>query len=203
MHIRPFFKMSEEQSLEMINPHFFGQLITCANGKIIQTFVPFMLDKDKKAIYGHIAKQNKQVDAIAAADELLVTYLGSDAYISPNWYHGAGQVPTWNYQAVEIKGSGTLLDNQGTLEVIDKLSQIHESKFADPWLISKLTDKKLNAMLNAIVGFKIDITEINGHSKMSQNKNEEDRQGVIEGLQKQTDNNSRQVADIIKQESEK
>lgn len=199
MYSRPSFKMTEQQCFELLGIHFFGQLITTANGKIVQTFVPFIVDKENNCLIGHIAKQNKQVEALHSADDLTVTYLGDDAYISPSWYQSAEQVPTWNYQAVEIKGNVTLFDDQGTFEVVDKLSQIHEEQFDNPWLISKLSEKKTSAMLKAIVGFRIDITEINGHSKMSQNKSAEDFQGVIDGLLTQNDVASHRVAEIMKE----
>ena len=198
MLIRPYFQMSEQQCFDLLGCHFFGQLITTANGKIVQTFVPFIFDKDNNCLIGHIAKQNKQVEALQAADDLIVTYLGDDAYVSPNWYQSAEQVPTWNYQAVEIKGKVTLFDEQGTFEVVDQLSQIHEAQFDDPWLISKVPEKKLRSKLKAIVGFRIDISEINGHSKMSQNKDAQDLQGVIDGLISQNNIVSQRVAEIMK-----
>ncbi len=197
MYSRPSFKMTEQQCFKFLGSHFLGQLITSTNGYIIQTYVPFIIDKENSCLYGHIAKQNKQVEALNAADDLIVTFLGEDAYISPSWYQSTEQVPTWNYQAVEIKGKAQLLDQQGTLFVVDRLSQIHESQFTDPWLIGKLSENKINAMLKAIVGFRIEITEIKGHSKMSQNKDVQDIQGVIDGLLSQQDSASHRVAEIM------
>lgn len=198
MYSRPSFKMTEQQCFEFLGSDSFGQLITCSNGKIVQTYVPFIVDQENNCLYGHIAKQNGQVEFLQASDDLVVTFLGEDVYISPSWYQSTEQVPTWNYQAVEIKGRATLLDEQGTFAVVDKLSQIHEAQFDNPWLIGKLSEKKTNAMLKAIVGFRVDISEINGHSKMSQNKSIEDFQGVIDGLLTQEDVASQRVAEIMK-----
>jgi len=198
MYSRSSFKMAEQQCFEFLGIHSFGQLITCARGKIVQTYVPFIIDHQNNCLYGHIAKQNGQVEFLETADDLVVTFLGEDAYISPSWYQSPEQVPTWNYQTVEIKGKLMLLDEQETLGLVDHLSQIHEAQFDNPWLISKLSEKKTSAMLKAIVGFRIDITEINGHSKMSQNKNAEDFQGVIDGLLNQNDVASHRVAKIMK-----
>lgn len=198
MHIRSFFQMSEQQSFELLKKHSFGQMITCSNGQITQSYLPFIIDKENNCLYGHIAKQNKQIETLQSADDCVITFLANDAYISPNWYQSNEQVPTWNYQAVEIKGWATLLDDKGTLKVIDQLSQIHEAQFKTPWMINKLSEKKINAMLKAIIGFRIDISEINGQSKMSQNKGIEDRQGVIDGLFSQQDIGSHLVAEVMK-----
>ncbi len=198
MHIRSHFQMSSQQSFELLGNHFFGQLMTCSNDQLIQTFVPFIVDKENNCLYGHIARQNKQVEALQVADDLSVTFLGEDAYISPGWYQSTEQVPTWNYQAVEIKGKATLLDNQGTYKVVDELSQIHEAPFDEPWLINKVPAKKIQTMLKAIVGFKIDIVEINGQSKMSQNKSADDQLKVIAGLLSQHDIASHRAAENMK-----
>jgi len=202
MHIRPHFEMLEQDCFEMLKKHSFGQLITYANDRITQTYVPFIIDQENRCLYGHIAKQNQHIEALQNADDLTVTFLGNDAYISPNWYVSVEQVPTWNYQAIEIKGMVTLLDDQNTLKVIDELSQFHESQFDDPWTMDKLSDKKLNAMLRAIVGFRIDITEIFGQSKLSQNKNIEDKKGVIKGLSSTQEQASHRIAKIMNEEIE-
>ena len=199
MHIPRYFQMLEQECFQILKRHSFGQLISCTKGKITQTYVPFIVDQENRCLYGHIAKQNEQIESLQKADDLTVTFLGYDAYISANWYVSAEQVPTWNYQAVEIKGEATLLDEQGTFKVIDELSQIHESQFEEPWTMDKLSDKKLKAMLRAIVGFRIDITDISGQSKLSQNKSEEDRQSVIEGLSSMQEHASHRIAKMIKE----
>jgi len=200
MHIQTHFEMSEADSFAMLQKHSFGQLITSTNGQITQTYVPFVIDQQNHCLYGHIAKQNKQVELLEIADDLTVTFLGNNTYISPNWYQSSQQVPTWNYQAVEIKGKAALFDKEKTLKVIDELSQLHEAQFDTPWTMDKLSDKKLNAMLNAIVGFKIDIVEINGQSKLSQNKSVEDRVSVINGLGEMREQTSHRIAKMIKEE---
>ena len=40
----------------------------------------------------------------------IVSVLGPDAYISPDWYGQEDQVPTWNYLAVEAEGPLRRLD---------------------------------------------------------------------------------------------
>jgi len=198
MHIPRYFQMLEQDCFHMLKRHSFGQLISSTNGKITQTYVPFIIDQENRCLYGHIAKQNEQIESLQNADDLTVTFLGYNAYISANWYVSAEQVPTWNYQAVEIKGEATLLDEQGTFKVIDELSQFHESQFEDPWTMDKLSDKKLKAMLRAIVGFRIDITDVLGQSKLSQNKSVEDRQSVIDGLSSMQEQTNHRIAKMMK-----
>jgi transcriptional regulator len=53
----------------------------------------------------------------------------------------------------------------------------------------------IEKMLNAIVGFQIQVEELEGAWKFSQNKNEADLQGVIEGLEERGD---REVAALVR-----
>jgi len=52
-------------------------------------------------------------------------------------------------------------------------------------------------MCKAIVGFEIRLTRIEGKWKVSQNRPESDRQGVIEGLRNHADEASRTMADLV------
>jgi len=72
-----------------------------------------------------------------------------------------------------------------------------KAQFETPWSMDKLSQKKLDAMLKAISAFKIDISEINGINKMSQNKNEQDKESVVRGLCNQSDSASKSVAKVM------
>ncbi len=197
MYSQPPFKMFPQERLKLISRQPFGLLTTCREGLITQAFLPFLFDHVANCLYGHLAKNNPQIEALTISQDLGVTFQGEHAYISPNWYKTKEQVPTWNYQAVEVKGKATLLNTQETLEVITQLSNQHESQFDIPWAMDKLPQKKIDAMLRAISGFKIGISEINGINKMSQNKNEQDREFVVRELLNQPDQASKGVANIM------
>jgi len=191
------FEITESESLKLIAQIAFGQIMIIHEGKIIQAFIPFELDVESMCLYGHVAKKNGLLKGLNDANKVTINFLGEHAYISPNWYLSNDQVPTWNYQAVEIEGKATTLNEEGTLKVITRLSAIHEEQFEQPWTMDKLTEKKTNAMLRAIVGFKIDITKISGKSKMSQNKDQKNKESLISGLRSQDSNASQKVAEIM------
>ncbi len=197
MYSRPQFKMPSEKCLDLIQNKPFGLLSTCLEGRVTQAFLPFLLDRQANCLYGHLAIQNEQINALASCQDLRVTFQGEQAYISPSWYESSEQVPTWNYQVVSVTGKADLLNDQETLEIITKLSNYHEAQFDQPWTINKLPQRKIEAMLNAIVGIRIDILEIVGINKMSQNKMESDQRGVVVGLKNQSDHSSIKIAKII------
>ena len=61
--------------------------------------------------------------------------------------------------------------------MVDELSSKYESKKPDPW-----SGEYADAMLSAIIGIEIDIKDIQGQYKLSQNRSKEDREQVIKAL---------------------
>lgn len=113
--------------------------------------------------------------------------MGPDAYISPSWYAEKARngkvVPTWNYATVHAYGTLDFFDDKDRLlALVTKLTQTHEGKRAEPWAVSDAPADYIQAHLKGIIGFKLPIARIEGKWKMSQNRNREDRQGVVNGL---------------------
>ena len=126
---------------------------------------------------GHLAKVNPQAHDIENSD-VLITLQGAHDYISPSWYEGVG-VPTWNYQAVHVYGKCKTFDEPEDLKtVVDTLTEKYESYFDKPWQ----PNYKAN-MLGAIIGFEVEISDIQAQYKLSQNRSDQDRKQVIEALE--------------------
>ncbi|MBL4665862.1 MAG: FMN-binding negative transcriptional regulator, partial [Sneathiella sp.] len=62
----------------------------------------------------------------------------------------------------------------------------NEKNRADPWDVSEVDEKRLSAMLKAIVVFEIPVARMEAKAKLGQNKKTEDKQAVYDALQ-QTD----------------
>ncbi len=178
MFIPKTFKISdEEEKHSFIQANAFGQLISNKDGRLICSHIPFLVSSDKTKIIGHLAKINPQADDIAN-EEVLITLQGAHDYISPAWYKGPG-VPTWNYQAVHIYGKcQTFNEPEALKDVVDSLTAKYESGFDEPWQPNYKA-----AMLGAIVGFEVTISDIQAQYKLSQNKSDQDRTQVIEALE--------------------
>ncbi len=188
---------SATAKFEMINSNPFATLITSNRGNLEISQLPFLLSEDNKYLLTHLAKKNMQWESVSTAEDLRVLFQGPNAYISPGWYSDPQNVPTWNYVTVEVKGHAELMSNEQTIDLLDKLSQKHEAQFKPPWRIDKLSKKKLNAMVNAIVGVRISIDKLSGKAKLSQNKSNIQRRELIAGLNKQEDVMSQQIANLM------
>ncbi|WP_444996967.1 FMN-binding negative transcriptional regulator [Aliikangiella sp. IMCC44359] len=200
MYCPSHFQLNDRNAqLAYIKQHSFGQLITTYQGQLEINQLPFLLDEAGEFLYAHVAKANTHWQCLCDADDLKVCFSGANAYISPNWYADKGNVPTWNFMSVQVSGHATLLNDCELLNLLNRLSEMHESQFETPWTIKKMDTKKLSAMLKAIVGFKISIESIEGKAKLSQNKSPTEIQSLIHGLEQQEDYNSNQVAQWMKQ----
>ncbi len=130
----------------------------------------------------HLAKSNALTAHLDGATAV-ASVAGPDAYVSPDWYGSADQVPTWNYVTVEAEGRVRRLDEAGLVAILDDLSAVHEAKLAKaPWTRAKMTPGRFEAMLPAIVGFEMTITALRGTRKLGQNKRGGDVDGLIAGL---------------------
>lgn len=195
MYIPNHFSFSaREQQLSFIEEHSFGDLVTCVDGLLEINHLPFLIDDSQNHLLTHVAKKNLHWQQVKKADDLRVVFRGPDAYISPNWYSENRNVPTWNFLSVQVSGKASLISDKELVQLLDKLSQKHEAQFERPWRISKMPQSQLEAMCRAIVGIKIEITEIQGKAKLSQNKSEMEVLRLIEGLSQQQDEKSQQIS---------
>jgi len=165
--------------------------------------VPVVLDEAHGpygAIRGHLARANPQWRQAVKEIQALAIFTGPDAYVSPSWYATKKKdgkvVPTWNYVAVHAYGSIEFFDDlDRLLAVVTDLTGIHESTRSDPWAVSDAPPDFIRSRLRGIVGFRLPIARLEGKWKLSQNRSEEDRAGVIEGLKNHGGSAEKAVAD--------
>ena len=138
------------------------------------------------AMQFHLARGNALTQTLSGSDALIVVN-GPDAYVSPDWYEGADQVPTWNYISIEMEGPVRAMDQEGLIALLDDLSAINEAKLApkSPWTRDKMDDAKFHKMLGGITGFEMEVKAWRPTLKLSQNKTEVERLRVADELEKQ------------------
>jgi transcriptional regulator len=177
VYIPKYFEVTDKEEIfAFVESNAFGQLISNVGGKLFSTHMPFLLSDDKTKIIGHLAIQNPQHSDLSG-QEVLITLQGPHDYISPSWYASPG-VPTWNYQAVHIYGKASVFSSSEKIKsVVDTLTQKYESSFSQPW-----KPEYKAAMLSALVGVEITISEIQCKYKLSQNRSSQDREQVVTKL---------------------
>jgi transcriptional regulator len=155
---------------------------------------------ENHTLHGHVARANPHWQTLEAADDLLVTFDGPHAYVSPTWYATPDLVPTWNYVTATVRGRVTLTDSpEEVFRLVTDLSRKHESGRRPAWDPDALPQDKRNALVAAIVGFSIAIDELSGKQKLSQNRSRDDVEGVINGLRAESGaSTADELADLMK-----
>jgi transcriptional regulator len=138
------------------------------------------------AVQFHLSNGNALTKYLHGTDALVVVN-GPDAYISPDWYEGANQVPTWNYISIELEGPVRKMEDDGLVALLDDLSAINEARLAPkaPWTRDKMDRVLFDKMTRAITGFEMEIRGWRPTFKLSQNKPDVDRLRAAEELEKQ------------------
>ena len=186
---------------EIIAKRSFATIATIMAGEVRFAYAPVVLDAKPGAKGGarfHLARANPMAALDVATVRL--SFLGPDAYVSPDWYVTKGLVPTWNYIAVEGCGTAKRMDSAALRQLLIDLSAAQEERLRpkSPWTIDKVPEKKIGALLEAIVGFSVSFETLEGKFKLSQDKKEEDFAGVIAALEATEEAGSRSVADAMR-----
>ncbi|WP_162784604.1 FMN-binding negative transcriptional regulator [Polynucleobacter necessarius] len=152
--------------------------------------LPLMLSADQSKLYGHIARVNPLVK-IAASNNTNVTAIfhGPDAYVTPAWYPSKKEtgkvVPIWNYAVVHAQGTLKLIeDSQWLRSHVAQMTNIHEPTNQSNWKLDDAPEDYAQMMLRAIVGIEIDVQNLVGKFKLSQNRPPEDYAAVVDVLDK-------------------
>jgi transcriptional regulator len=110
---------------------------------------------------------------------------GPGSYVSPNWYaEPAANVPTWNYQAVEIEGQVSRLDWDELGNLLDLASATFEPRVGEDWTMAKMAPPRRDAMMRGITGFEMTVDSLRTTDKASQNRSEADARGVVTALER-------------------
>lgn len=199
MYIPASFTMSELPELHaFMRKYSFATLITSGREGMSASHLPLLLDTNVKphgTLVGHMARANPQWRDIAG--EVLLIFSGPHAYISPTWYETPGTVPTWNYVAVHAYGTVELVEDRDRLhDILTRTVSVYERRMPQPWSYD-INDPEIDKLLKAIVGFRINITRLEGKAKLNQNHPEERRLKVVQALTAQPDSDAQAIARLV------
>lgn len=206
MYVPPAFNEPDPTKLhDFIEQHSFATLVS-QGGKPVASHLPLLLDRDNQSqgrLIGHMAKANVQWKD-ADGQPVLAVFHGPHAYISPTWYEAENVVPTWNYVAVHVYGTFRLDDSRGRrLEIVRRYVDFYEATLEPPWSLESADDDFIDKLLDAIVGFRIDIERIEGKWKLNQNLDPTRRARVIRALRDAGGEDRQRIADLMSETLEK
>jgi transcriptional regulator len=180
-------------------------LVSAGPSGLYATHLPVVLKSEGEfgAIECHLARANPHWKDLAEGGEAMMIFQGPEAYITPNWYASKAEtgkvVPTWNYAAVHAYGKPQVMqDKAWVLRHVSDLTAQQEAGEPQPWAVTDAPESFIDVMLRGIVGFRFDITRLEGKWKMSQNREMADRVTTAAGLEQRGKNEDAQVAEVIR-----
>lgn len=201
------FKIEDQAEIHaLMRAYSFATLVTNGPEGLIATHLPVVVKHDATSPTGriecHLARANSHWKSFDAGADALMIFQGAEAYIRPGWYPTKVEtekaVPTWNYQAVHAYGRLELKpDKAWLLRHVSELSDQQEAPFAQPWATSDAPESYIDVMLRGIVGLSLEITRLEGKAKMSQNREVQDRVGVVAGLRERAGLHDGAVAELV------
>ncbi len=200
MHPAQAFRETDAAALSaFVRERGFGLVVGADGSGVAVAHAPVLIEPGKLRF--HLSRANRLVGVLAQAGRALVCVTGADAYVSPDWYGMADQVPTWNYLSAEIEGAIRILTDAETTRLLDDLSAEFEARLAPktPWTRAKMDPARFEALLRGIVGYELAIERLEGVRKLSQNKPDDAAAGVAEALAALDDPGSREIARLMAQ----
>ncbi|QTD41938.1 FMN-binding negative transcriptional regulator [Sporosarcina sp. Te-1] len=199
MYTPKYYKVTDmEEIKDFISKNSFAIFVSTRDGRSIATHLPILFQQEGEdyVVTGHMAYGNPQWKTLQESEEILLIIQGPHSYISSSWYENEN-VPTWNYQAVHLYGTPTILSQEDLVQDLTRLLEKYESHRPDGALWNTLSRDLLDKELRGIVGFKIKVNEVQAAFKLSQNRNDRDYETIIEKLRAEEDENSHQIAKVM------
>jgi transcriptional regulator len=199
MYIPNQFKFKDEgEKIAFMKQYSFATIITVNDHIPIATQLPFFVDDsaDKLILRSHFAAANEQANCITGAISLII-FTEPHAYISPMHYDKRESVPTWDYMAVHAYGKAEIIeDDECKIKVLEQMISFYEQSYLEQW--NSFSDKFKKGMIKGIVAFELEVTELQGQKKLSQNKTKAERQRIIEHLEKSENAAEKNLASYIR-----
>ena len=184
---KPFHVEDRETLLAFVAAHPFVTIAAAVRGRPFVAQSPVVireLDFGELALDFHLSRGNVLAPHIVQGFRAIALATGPDAYVSPDWYGGEDQVPTWNYLSVEAEGSVAPLNDEELIALLDDLSAQEEARLLPkpPWTRAKMNPAKFEALTRGIIGARLMVDRLEGTFKLSQNKGDADRAAVVAAL---------------------
>jgi transcriptional regulator len=189
VYVPRFNALEDEDAIRaMVRAIGAGELVTVGEGGYpLATRLPVVWEGDRLVM--HIARANPHWRSVPGDSDVpaLVVVTDAEAYVSPAWYSSKAEhgrvVPTWNYSAVQLTGRVRRHEDPAWLRrAVTVLTEANESGRPAPWSVSDAPATYVEKQLRAIVGLELAIERVEGKRKLSQNRSEDDRSGVVRGL---------------------
>ncbi len=176
MYNLPYFKETDQELIiKFIKEHPFAMLIGCGINSPVATQIPFLMEESngKLLLQGHFMKGTDHHNAFVSNANALCVFTGAHAYVSASWYQQPKTASTWNYMSVHARGQIEFKSEEWLLEVLKKTTAHFENDPESPASFQNLPKEYVHRLSQAIIGFEIEVLELDAVFKLSQNRDRE------------------------------
>ncbi len=178
-----------EKLYALVERYRFATLIAAAGPDTpLATHLPLILDRTRGpmgTLFGHMDRANPQA-RLLDGHRLLAVFHGPNAYMPPSVYDNH-PLPTWNSMAVHVRGRARLVDDRTRL--VRGLCEI--ARRSGPEGLLNPDDPRIPKLIDFIVGFEVEIEEMVGRFKLSQEHDEPNQRRAALALANRTEEGER------------
>ena len=187
MYVPAKFVIAQDAAWDVVRDAGAGAVVVATPDGLASVYVPFVVSDDRRSLSTHVARANPFWRAVEDGSEALVLFVAASAYVSPTLYPSRfddpGVVPTWNYVAAEVRGRIHVHDDHDwSARQVRRQTENFEASRSPQWSVDDAPVDYVARQVRAIVGISIEVTSIEGKSKLSQNRPGSDHDSVRENL---------------------
>ncbi|MBO1751116.1 FMN-binding negative transcriptional regulator [Actinotalea sp. BY-33] len=202
MWVNPLFATEARAAVAaLVRSHSLATIVTAE--PLRAAHVPLMLEDvdGRMTLTGHIPRVDPVAEVIAAGERVLCVLHGPRAYVSAGWYGDPG-LSTYNFSVAHLSGTASPMTEPTELRAhLVELVAEHEQTKAPvddgPWELDEVAHARIDQLLPAVLGFRVEVDEAQAKVKLGQNRTHEDRASTREHLQASPREEERAVADLM------
>jgi transcriptional regulator len=173
---------------ELIRGNPLAILVTSVTGDWpIATHVPTFLENATDqgnlagaSVIGHMNRLNPHWHAIQGGGPAALLFHGPHGYISPTVYGICPAAPTWNFTAVHLRGSLSIVPSRDeTLKVVKRTVTTYEESHGTGWDMTSSLGY-FEQLLPGVGAFRLTVTKVDSMFKLSQEQRADVRERTID-----------------------
>lgn len=206
MFVRPSWQpRSVEEMHRLIDENPWALLVNSGADGPLATNLPLLLDRSRGphgVLIGHIARGNHHAQSLPPSTPTLAVFEGPYTFVTASWYPNRDMPSTYYYTAIHCYGRMRLQTEAELERWLGVLTERMESAFPDGWKVTEVPRSEITRRLPFIVGFELEIEQMDGKFKLGQDEPRKDALAVAERLAGAADPSHRTLARMIRQYNE-
>ena len=184
MRVNPAFLLDDVDEVKrLIRENPWATIVSNTSTGLVASHYPVVLEEgvEEISIVSHVGRPDEQLHELGK-HEILVIIQGAHGYISPGWYGNDDFVPTWNHVTAHLYGTPEILTDDENFRVLDRLVDQFEARMPQPMSLD-IDESAARRIATGTVGIRLVVARFDARVKLSQNKEPEVVDRIIEHLE--------------------